>query len=148
VFATEIGNEVTVLRTGGKMSKEATKPAKFQDGQRDHELLYGGWCWTGRQTSVSKQRRPVILMVRETPLILGHLTLMTAATEMGAVILPPMVALYHRPSSITDIIDHGITKALDLLGLNVDEIQRGSVRARPAGAAPFTHPAPAKRQRS
>lgn len=70
------------------------------------------------------ERRPVILMVRETPLFLGHLRLMTPVTEMGAAILSPIVALYHRQSSITDSIDHGIMKALDLLGLNVNVIQR------------------------
>lgn len=64
-----------------------------------------------------KERRRLILMVRETPLHLGHLRNMTRATEIGAVILPPIPAFYHRPKSVDDIIDHSVGKALDLLGI-------------------------------
>ncbi len=64
-----------------------------------------------------KERRTLILMVRETPLHLGHLRNMVRAAEIGAVILPPVPAFYHRPKTINDIIDHSIGKALDLLSI-------------------------------
>jgi 4-hydroxy-3-polyprenylbenzoate decarboxylase len=67
-----------------------------------------------------KERRPLVLVVRETPLHLGHLRLMAAATEAGAVILPPAPAFYHRPKSIDDIVNHTVVKTLDLLGLHVE----------------------------
>ena len=57
-------------------------------------------------------------MVRETPLHLGHLRNMVQATEMGAIILPPVPAFYHRPKSIGDIIDQSVGKALDLFSIN------------------------------
>ena len=61
-----------------------------------------------------KERRRVVLVVRETPLHLGHLRLMAQVTEIGGVVLPPVPAFYHRPNSITDIIDHTVGKILDL----------------------------------
>ncbi len=61
-----------------------------------------------------KERRRVVLVVRETPLHLGHLRLMAQVTEMGGVVLPPVPAFYHRPKSIMDIVDHTVGKALDL----------------------------------
>jgi 4-hydroxy-3-polyprenylbenzoate decarboxylase len=64
-----------------------------------------------------KERRRVVLMVRETPLHLGHLRNMVLATEIGAIILPPVPAFYHRPRSIDDIINHSVGKALDLLAV-------------------------------
>ena len=64
-----------------------------------------------------KQRRPLILGVRETPLHAGHLKLMLAAAEMGAIIAPPMPAFYHKPKEINDIINHTVGLALDLLGI-------------------------------
>jgi 4-hydroxy-3-polyprenylbenzoate decarboxylase len=67
-----------------------------------------------------KERRRLVLVVRETPLHLGHLNLMTRATEAGAVILPPVPAFYHRPVSIDDIVNHTIVKVLDLFGLHLD----------------------------
>ena len=63
-----------------------------------------------------KERRPLVLVPRETPLHLGHLRNMAAVTEMGGIILPPMVAFYHRPQSIADIVDHTVGKVLDVLG--------------------------------
>ena len=64
-----------------------------------------------------KERRKLILLVRETPLHLGHLRNMERLAEMGAVILPPVPAFYQRPKTIQDIIDHTIGKVLDLLGI-------------------------------
>ena len=64
-----------------------------------------------------KERRPLVLMVRETPLHKGHLDLMTRAADCGAVILPPMPAFYHKPQSIMDIIHQSIGKALDQVGV-------------------------------
>lgn len=60
-----------------------------------------------------KERRKLVLVARETPLHLGHLRLMTALTEMGAVILPPMPAFYHRPQTVDDIVAQTVGKVLD-----------------------------------
>ena len=64
-----------------------------------------------------KEGRPLILLVRETPLHLGHLRVLTALAEMGAVILPPMPAFYNRPKQIEDLVDHTLARVLDRLGL-------------------------------
>ena len=71
-----------------------------------------------------KERRKLVLVVRETPLHLGHLRLMQQATEAGAVILPPVPGFYHRPQSIQDLVDHTVTKILDQFGIHLDLIQR------------------------
>lgn len=65
-----------------------------------------------------KERRKLVLVVRETPLHKGHLELMLRATDLGAMILPPMPAFYHRPQSIEDIVDQTIGKAFDYLELD------------------------------
>jgi 4-hydroxy-3-polyprenylbenzoate decarboxylase len=65
-----------------------------------------------------KERRRLVLMVRETPLHLGHLRNMVAAAEAGAIILPPIPAFYHHPQTIDDIINHSVGKALDLLSVH------------------------------
>ncbi|HNJ83504.1 MAG TPA: UbiX family flavin prenyltransferase [Piscinibacter sp.] len=65
-----------------------------------------------------KERRRLVLMVRETPFNLAHLRNMTAATEMGAVIFPPLPAFYHRPQSLDDLIDDTVERALALLGVD------------------------------
>jgi 4-hydroxy-3-polyprenylbenzoate decarboxylase len=64
-----------------------------------------------------KEGRPLILLVRETPLHAGHLRCLLALAEMGAVLLPPMPAFYHRPKQIEDLIVHTLARALDRLGL-------------------------------
>lgn len=64
-----------------------------------------------------KEGRPLILVVRETPLHLGHLRVLTSLAEMGAVILPPMPAFYNRPKQIEEIVDHTLARVLDRLGL-------------------------------
>ena len=71
-----------------------------------------------------KERRRLVLVVRESPLHGGHLQLMLRATEMGAVILPPVPAFYHRPASLAELIDHTITKILDQLGIDAGLIER------------------------
>lgn len=73
-----------------------------------------------------KERRKLVLVVRETPLHLGHLRLMTAVTEMGAVVLPPMPAFYHKPQTIDDIINQTIGKVLDQFGLEASLFKRWS----------------------
>ena len=62
-----------------------------------------------------KERRRLVLMTRETPLHLGHLRNMTAVTEMGAIVCPPMPAFYLRPQSLDDIVDASVARVLDLL---------------------------------
>ena len=71
-----------------------------------------------------KERRRLVLLVRETPLTLGHLRAMTAATESGAIIMPPVPAFYLRPQSVDDIVDHTVGRALDLLGIDVPDLPR------------------------
>jgi 4-hydroxy-3-polyprenylbenzoate decarboxylase len=69
---------------------------------------------------VLKERRKLVLLVRETPLHLGHLRLMAQATEMGAVVMPPMPAFYHRPRTIQDIVDQTVNRVLDLMEIELD----------------------------
>lgn len=66
-----------------------------------------------------KERRRLVLMVRETPLNLAHLRNMTAVTEMGGIIFPPLPAFYHRPASIEEMVDHTVARVLDLFGISV-----------------------------
>jgi 4-hydroxy-3-polyprenylbenzoate decarboxylase len=64
-----------------------------------------------------KERRRLVLLVRETPFNLAHLRNMTAVTEMGGVIFPPLPALYQRPQSIDEMIDHTVGRVMDMLGI-------------------------------
>jgi len=66
---------------------------------------------------VLKERRRLVLMVRETPLNLAHLRNMTAATEMGAIIFPPLPGFYHRPQTIAEMVDHTLARVLDLFDI-------------------------------
>ena len=84
-----------------------------------------------------KEGRPLVLVVREAPLHLGHLRVMTALAEMGAVILPPMPAFYNRPKDVDDIVNHTVARVLDRLGLPqtlVAEWQGTRSRAKAPGA--------------
>ena len=63
-----------------------------------------------------KERRRLILMVRETPLNLAHLRNMTSVTEMGGIVFPPVPGLYHRPQTIAEMVDHTVSRVVDLLG--------------------------------
>ena len=65
-----------------------------------------------------KERRPLVLVVRETPLSLIHLENMVAVTRAGAVVLPAMPAFYHRPKTVDELVDQVVGKALDLLGVD------------------------------
>lgn len=67
---------------------------------------------------VLKERRPLVLCVRETPLHLGHLRLMTQAAEIGAVIMPPVPAFYHRPQSLDDVINQTVNRVLDQFAID------------------------------
>lgn len=71
-----------------------------------------------------KERRPLVLLVRETPLHAGHLRLMAQATEQGAVVLPPVMAFYHRPQTVQELIDHAVVKTLDQFGIHLDLVRR------------------------
>jgi 4-hydroxy-3-polyprenylbenzoate decarboxylase len=73
---------------------------------------------------VLKERRKLILLVRESPFHLGHLRNMTALAEMGAVIAPPIPAFYHHPETVMDVVDHSVDRVLDLLGLPDPAIRR------------------------
>ncbi|MBU2646514.1 UbiX family flavin prenyltransferase [bacterium] len=71
-----------------------------------------------------KEQRKLVLVVRETPLHLGHLKLMLAAAELGAVILPPVPAFYHQPETIQDIVDQTVGKTLDCFGIDHNLFRR------------------------
>lgn len=73
---------------------------------------------------VLKERRRLVLMVRESPLHLGHLRSMVEVTEMGAIVMPPVPAFYSGPKSIDDIINHTVGRALDLFGLDTGLVRR------------------------
>ncbi len=84
----------------------------------DHNLLI-------RAADVTlKERRPLVLLVRETPLHKGHLELMARAADYGATIMPPLPAFYHRPQTIDDIVRHTVGRALDHLGIEHEMIER------------------------
>ncbi|MGL4270296.1 MAG: UbiX family flavin prenyltransferase [Plesiomonas sp.] len=70
---------------------------------------------------VLKERRTLVLGVRETPLHLGHLRLMTQAAELGAVIMPPVPAFYHRPQTLDDIIDQTVNRVLDQFAITLPQ---------------------------
>lgn len=73
---------------------------------------------------VLKERRRLVLMVRETPLHTGHLRTMTQLSEMGAIIAPPVPAFYSRPDTLDQMIDHTLGRMLDLFGIETDLVQR------------------------
>ncbi len=77
-----------------------------------------------------KEKRKLILLVRESPFHLGHLRNMAALAEMGATIAPPIPAFYNTPHSVMDIVDHSVDRVLDLLGLADSRIRRWEGPAR------------------
>jgi 4-hydroxy-3-polyprenylbenzoate decarboxylase len=70
---------------------------------------------------ILKERRPLVLLVRETPMHIGHLRLLVQLAEMGAVIMPTVPAFYHRPATLEDAIDQTVNRALDQLGIELDQ---------------------------
>lgn len=73
---------------------------------------------------VLKERRRLVLMVRETPLHLGHLKAMTTVTEIGGIIYPPVPAMYARPATIDELVDQTVGRALDLFGIDTGSVHR------------------------
>jgi flavin prenyltransferase len=88
---------------------------------------------------VLKERRKLVLMVRETPLHAGHCKLLLEAATLGAIVAPPVPAFYNRPSTLEDIIDHSVARVLDLFGIDVPMLKRwegpGSAVRRPGPVA-------------
>ena len=79
-----------------------------------------------------KERRPLVLMVRETPLHLGHLRTMVRLAEMGAIIAPPLPAFYARPADLEEMVDQSVGRALDLFGLSWRPVRRWGADLAPA----------------
>lgn len=73
---------------------------------------------------ILKERRRLVLMVRETPFNLAHLRNMTSVTEMGGIIFPPLPSFYHRPATIADMVEHTVDRVVDLLGIENDQAAR------------------------
>jgi flavin prenyltransferase len=71
-----------------------------------------------------KERRRVVLLLRETPLHLGHIRTMAAVTEAGAIVYPPVPAFYSRPASLTDMVDHTLGRVLDLFDVDLGKVRR------------------------
>jgi flavin prenyltransferase len=82
-----------------------------------------------------KERRRLVLMLRETPLHSGHLRNMLTLSEMGAIVAPPVPAFYTRPKSVADIVDHSLGRALDLFGLDTGRVRRWGESAPKGGKA-------------
>jgi 4-hydroxy-3-polyprenylbenzoate decarboxylase len=78
-----------------------------------------------------KEGRPLVMLVREAPLHVGHLKCMLALAEMGAVLLPPMPAFYTRPKDLADIVLHTIARALDRVGVSLDLPEWRGTRPQP-----------------
>ncbi len=71
-----------------------------------------------------KERRKLVLMVREMPFHLGHLRNMTALAEMGAIIAPPVPGFYSKPATVLDLVDHCVDRVMDLIGVPADDAKR------------------------
>jgi flavin prenyltransferase len=90
------------------------------------EIAYGNTSnlLTRAADVVLKERRRLVLMVRETPLHLGHLRAMTQATEAGAIIMPPVPAFYARPATIEEMVEQSVGRALDLFDIDSGRVRR------------------------
>ena len=80
-----------------------------------------------------KERRALVLMVRETPFHLGHLRTMVRVTEMGAIVAPPLPAFYAKPESLEAMVDQSVGRALDLFGLSWTPVKRWGLDVGPIG---------------
>ena len=94
------------------------------------------WGITGNLISraadvVLKERRRLVLLTRETPLHAGHLKSMLQVTQNGAIVMPPVPALYIKPQSVDELIDHTVGRVLDLFGLETDLVKRWNGLGRP-----------------
>jgi len=85
---------------------------------------------------VLKERRRLVLMVRETPFHLGHLRTMVSLAEMGAVVAPPLPAFYSRPESVDDLVDHSVGRVLDLFDLDTGAVRRWGETSGPRRMKP------------
>jgi 4-hydroxy-3-polyprenylbenzoate decarboxylase len=147
---TEAARRVVELETGHTVQRiEALATISYRNDEIDAPVASGSFRTTGmvvapcsikslsaiansyndgllvRAADVAlKERRKLVLVVRETPLHLGHLRLMAAAAEYGAVILPPMPAFYHQPKTISDLVDQTVGKVLDQFDLEHDLYRR------------------------
>jgi flavin prenyltransferase len=81
---------------------------------------------------ILKERRRLILMVRESPIHLGHLRTMTLLAEMGAIIAPPVPAFYHHPVTIEDLVDSSVERVMDLIGIPAENARRWNGPPRPS----------------
>jgi flavin prenyltransferase len=91
-----------------------------------------------------KERRRLVLVARETPLTLTHLRNMAAVTEVGGIIAPPVPAMYARPASVQDIVEHTVGRVLDLFDIDTGRVRRwqgGGPGARPEAPPPSGYPA-------
>jgi 4-hydroxy-3-polyprenylbenzoate decarboxylase len=79
---------------------------------------------------VLKEKRKLVLMVRESPFHLGHLKTMTLLSEMGAIIAPPIPGFYHNPQTVMDLVDHSVDRVLDLIGLPDPGVRRWEGRTK------------------
>jgi len=79
---------------------------------------------------ILKERRKLVLMVRESPFHLGHLKSMTLLAEMGAMIAPPIPGFYHNPQTVMDLVDHSVDRVLDLIGLPDPTVRRWDGRTK------------------
>ncbi len=91
-------------------------------------LSVGGDLLVRASDVILKERKKLVLVVRETPLHLGHLETMAALTRMGAVIFPPVPAFYHRPKTLDDVINQTVTRILDQFDIDVTLFERWSDR--------------------
>jgi 4-hydroxy-3-polyprenylbenzoate decarboxylase len=78
---------------------------------------------------VLKERRRLVLLVRETPLTAGHLRTMLAVTESGGIIAPPVPAFYIQPHTLTEVVDHTVGRVLDLFDIEIEGLQRWGERS-------------------
>ncbi|MEE8059439.1 MAG: UbiX family flavin prenyltransferase [Pseudomonadales bacterium] len=76
---------------------------------------------------ILKERRKLVLMVRETPFHTGHLRTMTALSEMGAIVAPPLPAFYNKPETIDDLVNHSVGRVLDLFDIDVGKVKRWGI---------------------
>ncbi len=83
-----------------------------------------------------KERRPLVLMVRETPLHLGHLRTMVQLAEMGATLAPPLPAFYTKPRNIAEMVDQSVGRVLDMFGLDWESVKRWGEDIPASGGAP------------